>query len=196
MSPEPHEVAAAARHRHRIARGRLAAVSVRAAMAAGAWVGFALGLVLGAVSGVFVAWFAGALLDWQRELGLTLGVARNLLPFGDQVGLLRTLSGSWWAVIPAAAVVGGLLAAILAALVGGLVAAAYNRTPRHATVLVELPEHEPDHRLDHEQEHRPEHDTGHRPAHEPGHPGDRSAGEQTVEPTAEPTVVRSRPRSP
>ncbi|HEY0444740.1 MAG TPA: hypothetical protein VGC90_10995, partial [Candidatus Limnocylindrales bacterium] len=70
----------------RAVRGRLAAVSVRASVGAGAWVGFALGLVLGALIGGAVVWFAGAVLDWQRDLAFTFGVARRLLPFGDQLG--------------------------------------------------------------------------------------------------------------
>jgi hypothetical protein len=119
-------------------QGRLAAVSVRAAIGAGAWVGFALGLVAGALVGALLAWFAGAVLGWQRELGLTLGVTHALLPFGDQIPALRWISGHWWVVVPAAALIVGLLVAIVGALIGGLLAAAYNRSPRHANVVVEL----------------------------------------------------------
>jgi hypothetical protein len=36
----------------------------------------------------------------------------------------------------------GLLAALIGGLVGALLAAAYNRSPRHASVVVELPEDE------------------------------------------------------
>src|SRR5438874_11185345 len=61
-------------------RGRLAAVSVRASIGAGAWVGVAIGLVIGAALGAIVVWFAGAILDWQRDLAFTFGVARQLLP--------------------------------------------------------------------------------------------------------------------
>ncbi len=84
----------------RLVRGRLAAVSVRASFGAGAWVGGALGLVIGAVLGAILAWFAGTLLEWQRDLAFTLGVARALLPLGDQVGALRWISSTWYAVIP------------------------------------------------------------------------------------------------
>lgn len=122
-----------------VVRGRLAAVSVRASFGAGAWVGFALGVVAGAVVGAVLVWFAGTVLDWQRDLGFTLGVTRRLLPFGDQVAALRWLSGTWWAVIPATAVAIGLLGALVGGLIGGLLAAAYNRSPRHASVVVELP---------------------------------------------------------
>ena len=84
----------------RLVRGRLAAVSVRASFAAGAWVGAALGLVIGAVLGALIAWFAGSILEWQRDLGFTLGVARSLLPLGEQVGALRWISSTWWLVVP------------------------------------------------------------------------------------------------
>ncbi|MFL5679801.1 MAG: hypothetical protein ACJ77B_04300 [Chloroflexota bacterium] len=125
----------------RAVRGRLAAVSVRASVGAGAWVGFALGLVLGALLGAAAVWFAGAVLDWQRDLAFTFGVARRLLPFGDQLGLLRDVGARWWLVIPGAGIVVGAVGAIVGALLGGILAAAYNRSPRHALVVVELPRH-------------------------------------------------------
>ena len=123
----------------RLVRGRLAAVSVRASFGAGAWVGGALGLVIGAVLGAILAWFAGTLLEWQRDLAFTLGVARALLPLGDQVGALRWISSTWYAVIPAAAILVALVAGLVGGLIGALIAAAYNRSPRHAAVVVELP---------------------------------------------------------
>ena len=123
----------------RLVRGRLAAVSVRASFGAGAWVGGALGLVIGAVLGAMLAWFAGTLLEWQRDLAFTLGVARALLPLGDQVGALRWISSTWYAVIPAAALLVSLVAGLIGGLIGALIAAAYNRSPRHAAVVVELP---------------------------------------------------------
>jgi hypothetical protein len=127
----------APRRRQRFVRARLAAVSVRAAMNAGALVGLAIGLVLGAVTGAMIVWFSGAVLDWQRQLSLTLGITQTLLPFGDQTGNLRILSQNWFLVIPAAGVVGGLLLASIGGLVGGLAAASYNRTTRQTSVLVE-----------------------------------------------------------
>jgi hypothetical protein len=123
----------------RAVRGRLAAVSVRASVGAGAWVGFALGLVLGALIGGAVVWFAGAVLDWQRDLAFTFGVARRLLPFGDQLGLLRDVGARWWLVVPATGLIVGAIGALVGALLGGILAAAYNRSPRHALVVVELP---------------------------------------------------------
>jgi hypothetical protein len=124
----------------KLVHGRLAAVSVRASFGAGAWVGGAIGLVLGAMLGAVLVWLAGAVLGWQRELGFTLGIARTLLPFGDQIAILRWLSWTWWLVIPAAAVIGAAVSGLVGGLLGGLLAAAYNRSPRHAAVVVELPD--------------------------------------------------------
>ena len=124
----------------RLLRGRLAGVSVRASFVAGAWVGGALGLVVGAVLGALVAWAAGSVLEWQRDLGFTLGVARSLLPLGDQVTALRWISSTWWLVIPAVALLVAIVAGLTGALIGALLAAAYNRSPRHAAVVVELAE--------------------------------------------------------
>ena len=120
-------------------RGRLAAVSVRASLAAGAWVGAVIGLVLGAVLGAIVVWFAGAILDWQRDLAFTFGVTRRLLPFGDQLGLLRDIQTRWWLLIIGSSLAVAFVAAAFGALLGGILAAAYNRSPRHALVVVELP---------------------------------------------------------
>lgn len=124
----------------RMVRGRLAAVSVRASFLAGAWVGAALGLVIGAVLGAVLAWFAGSVLEWQRDLGFTLGVARSLLPLGEQVGALRWIASTWWLVVPVAALATAAVAGLIGGLIGALLAAAYNRSPRHAAVVVELPD--------------------------------------------------------
>jgi len=124
----------------RLVRGRLAAVSVRASLGAGLWIGFSLGLVTGAVLGAGLAWLAGAMLDWQRDLVFTLGVGRSLLPLGDQAAALRWISTTWFLVIPATALVVALVFAIIGSLIGALLAAAYNRSPRHAAVIVELSE--------------------------------------------------------
>ena len=120
-------------------RGRLAAVSVRASFVAGAWVGGALGLVVGAV----------------------LGASSRGAPARSSSGSATSPSPSGWRDPPAArrpgrraaldlehVVAGGpgggaLAVAIVAGLIGGLIgallAAAYNRSPRHAAVVVELP---------------------------------------------------------
>lgn len=128
----------------RLVRGRLAAISVRASFVAGAWVGATLGLVAGAVLGALLAWGAGTVLEWQRDLGFTLGVARNLLPLGDQVGALRWIASTWWLVIPAVALATAVVSGLIGGLIGALLAAAYNRSPRHAAVVVELPGTEED----------------------------------------------------
>jgi hypothetical protein len=125
-------------------RGRLVHVSVAASVRAGAWAGFALGLLVGAPIGAFVAWLAGALLGWQRDLAFTLGIARNLLPFGDQVGVLRTISASWLLVIPAAALLTAAAGAIVLGFVAAILAAAYNATGGHASVVVALDAEEPE----------------------------------------------------
>ena len=124
----------------RLVHGRLAAVSVRATVTAGLWVGLTIGVVIGAVAGALLVWFAGTVLEWQRELAFTLGVARTLLPLGDQVGALRWISSSWYLVIPVVAVAVALVLALFGGLIGALLAAAYNRSPRHAAVVVELPD--------------------------------------------------------
>ncbi len=121
-------------------QGRIVALSVRAAMVAGGWVGFALGLVAGAVLGAAISWFAGAVLTWQRQLGLTLGVTEQLLPFGGQIRFFETLRGDWFLVIPAVGIMIGLFSGMVGALIGGLVAASYNRSPYGVQVMVEVPE--------------------------------------------------------
>lgn len=126
----------------RLMHGRLAAVSVRASFVAGLWVGAALGLVIGSALGAILVWFTGSVLAWQRELGFTLGIARTLLPFGDQIGALRWISTAWWLVIPAVALASAAVAGLVGGLIGALMAAAYNRSPRHASVVVEMPEEE------------------------------------------------------
>ena len=120
--------------------GRVIALSIRAAIIAGGWIGFALGLVTGCVLGAALAWFAGAILSWQRDLQLTTGVVQTLLPFGSQVPVLERLQSEWFFVIPIAGLLVGLFAAAVGALIGGLVAASYNRSPFGVQVVVEVPD--------------------------------------------------------
>jgi len=120
--------------------GRVLAISVRAAIIAGGWTGLALGLVAGCALGAALAWFAGAILSWQRDLSLTLGVTEQLLPFGGQVPLLERVQSSWFLVVPLAGLVLGLFAALVGGLIGGLVAASYNRSPFGVHVVVEVPD--------------------------------------------------------
>ena len=120
--------------------GRVVALSVRAAMIAGGWIGFALGLVAGCVLGAALAWFSGAILSWQRDLSLTLGVTEQLLPFGSQVPVLQRVQSDWFIVVPVAGLLVGLFAAAVGGLIGGLVAASYNRSPFGVHVVVEVPD--------------------------------------------------------
>ncbi len=121
-------------------RGRVLAVSVRAGMVAGAWIGFALGVVSGCVAGALLTWFAGAILGWQRDLSLTLGVTETLLPFGNQVPVLERIQADWFIVVPFVGLAVGIFSALLGGLIGGLVAASYNRSPFAIQVVVEVPE--------------------------------------------------------
>jgi multisubunit Na+/H+ antiporter MnhB subunit len=120
--------------------GRVVTVSVRAAIIAGGWVGFGLGVVTGSVLGATLAWFAGAILNWQRDLSLTLGVTEQLLPFGSQIPVLQRIQADWFIVVPFAGVLVGIFAALVGGLIGGLVAASYNRSPYGVQVVVEVPD--------------------------------------------------------
>jgi hypothetical protein len=98
----------------------LVRLSIRSAMFAGAISGFVFGLFLGATLGALLSWFAGAIVDWQAQLGYSLGVTQQLLPLGDQVSSLETLSDQWFLVIPAVGVVFGVVCAAIGSLAGGL----------------------------------------------------------------------------
>lgn len=101
-------------------------LSIRSAMFAGAITGFVFGLFAGATLGALVSWFAGAIVDWQAQLGFSLGVAQQLLPLGDQVKSLESVSDRWYLVIPAVGVLAGILGALIGLLAGGLWAALVN----------------------------------------------------------------------
>ena len=104
----------------------LVRLSIRSAMFAGAISGFVFGLFLGATLGALLSWFAGAIVDWQAQLGYSLGVTQQLLPLGDQVNSLETLSDQWFLVIPAVGVILGLVCAVIGSLAGGLWSALVN----------------------------------------------------------------------
>lgn len=95
-------------------------------MAGGAVTGFAGGFFVGCILGALAAWFAGAVLGWHRQLGFTLGVTGELLPLGDQVGLLALVRDLWWLVVPASGAVVGVLNGLIGLLAGGLVAGLFN----------------------------------------------------------------------
>lgn len=101
-------------------------LSIRSAMFAGAITGFVFGLFAGTTLGALASWLAGALVDWQSQLGFSLGIAQQLLPLGDQVRQLQTVSDHWFFVIPGAGVLLGLLGAFIGLLAGGLWASLVN----------------------------------------------------------------------
>jgi hypothetical protein len=107
--------------------GRVTHLSLRGAMFAGAVGGFVFGLFVGGVLGAVVSWFAGAIVDWQAQLGYSLGVTEQLLPLGDQIPGLRTVADRWYLVIPAVALLIGLVGALIGVLAAGLWAALVNR---------------------------------------------------------------------
>jgi hypothetical protein len=104
----------------------LVRLSIRSAMFAGAITGFVFGLFVGAMVGALISWFAGAIVDWQAQLGFSLGVTQQLLPLGDQVKSLETVADRWFVVIPGVGLVLGLLGTLIGALAGGLWASLVN----------------------------------------------------------------------
>lgn len=104
----------------------LVRLSIRSAMFAGAITGFVFGLFAGATLGALVSWFAGSIIEWQAQLGYSLGIAQQLLPLGDQIKSLETIADRWYFVIPAVGLFIGLLGAFMGLLAGGLWAALVN----------------------------------------------------------------------
>jgi hypothetical protein len=121
-------------------RVRLVGVGVGWAMVAGAVAGFVPGLFVGCVLGAVISWAAGVILDWQRQLGFTLGVTQQLLPFGDQVQVLEQLVDGWPVVIPAVGVMLGLLWALIGTLAFGVLASLLSRSRIGVPLEVELEE--------------------------------------------------------
>jgi hypothetical protein len=107
-------------------------------MAGGAVTGFVGGLFVGGVIGALLTWFSGAVLDWHRQLGFTLGVTEELLPLGEQIGVLQTIRDLWWLVVPAAGLVVGLLNGLIGFLAGGLMVALFNRLAHSIELEVEV----------------------------------------------------------
>jgi len=104
----------------------LVRLSIRSAMFAGAITGFVFGLFGGATLGALISWFAGAIVDWQAQLGFSLGVTQQLLPLGDQVHSLESVADRWFLVIPGVGLAVGLLGALIGLLAGGLWATLVN----------------------------------------------------------------------
>lgn len=109
-------------------------------MAGGAVSGFVAGLFAGCVLGATAAWFAGAVLDWHRQLGFTLGVTEELLPLGEQVGVLQTMRDLWFLVIPAMGLLFGVLNGLVGFLTGGLMGGLFNRFAREIALDVDVDE--------------------------------------------------------
>src|SRR5437588_12304217 len=101
-------------------------LSIRSAMFAGAITGFVFGMFAGGVFGALTSWLAGSLVDWQSQLGFSLGIAQQLLPLGDQARELETVSDRWYLVIPGVGLLLGLLGAFIGLLAGGLWASLVN----------------------------------------------------------------------
>jgi hypothetical protein len=118
---------------------RIRRLPVGPLMAAGVVTGFVGGFFLGCVLGALLAWFSGAVLDWHRQLGFTLGVTEALLPLGDQIGLLQTISDLWWLVVPVTGLALGALSALVGLLAGGLAVGVFNRFGGGLWLEVELP---------------------------------------------------------
>jgi hypothetical protein len=108
-----------------VQRVRIRAMPLLPALVTGAWAGFVPGLFIGAIAGVLLSFGAGAALEWMRELSFTTGIQQQLLPFGDRIGVLETLQDDWPVVIPACALLVGVLSALIGALTAGLVSASY-----------------------------------------------------------------------
>lgn len=104
----------------------LVRLSIKSAMFAGAIGGFVFGLFAGAALGALISWVAGQIVDWQAQLGYSLGVTQQLLPLGDQTSSLESVADRWYLVIPGVGLIIGLLGAIIGALAGGLWAALVN----------------------------------------------------------------------
>jgi len=104
----------------------LVRLSIRSAMFAGAIGGFVFGLFAGATLGALISWVAGQIVDWQAQLGYSLGVTQQLLPLGDQASSLESIADLWYLVIPGVGLVVGLLGAVIGMLAGGLWAALVN----------------------------------------------------------------------
>jgi hypothetical protein len=119
---------------------RLRLLPLAPMMLAGIITGFVGGFFVGCVLGALLTWFSGAVLDWHRQLGFTLGVTEDLLPLGDQVGLLQSIRDLWWLVVPVTGVAIGLLNALIGLLAGGLMVGVFNSFARGIWLEVEVPD--------------------------------------------------------
>jgi hypothetical protein len=104
----------------------LVRLSIKSAMFAGGIGGFVFGLFAGATLGALISWFAGQIVDWQAQLGYSLGITQQLLPLGDQLTTLETVADRWYLVIPGVGLLVGVLGAFMGALAAGLWAVLVN----------------------------------------------------------------------
>jgi hypothetical protein len=116
---------------------RLRRFSLRAALLGGAAAGFAAGLFAGCLLGAFLSWLAGQALGWQSHLAFQLGVTEDLLPLGQQVGLLQAMQDDWWLVVPLSGLALAVPSALATALGAALLAAIFNRLGPALDLLVE-----------------------------------------------------------
>ena len=116
---------------------RLRRFSLRGALLGGAAAGFAAGLFAGCLLGALLSWLAGQALDWQGHLAFQLGVTEDLLPLGQQIGLLQTMQDDWWLVVPLTGLAVALPSALATALGAALLAAVFNRFGPALDLLVE-----------------------------------------------------------
>lgn len=119
-------------------RARLARIPLRAAMLTGLIAGLVPGLFLGCLLGAFVSWVSGAVVYWQRQLGFSLGVSPELLPFGDQGPLLAQLSSHWLLVVPAVGLATAIFWGVVTSLSYGLLVSALNLLGAGASVRLEV----------------------------------------------------------
>lgn len=119
-------------------RARLVRIPVGAAMLTGAVAGVVPGLFLGCLLGAFVSWASGAVVYWQRQLGFTLGVSPDLLPFGDQGPLLSQLSNEWPLVVPLSGVAMAIFWGVIVSLSYGLLGSALNLLGVGAVVRLDV----------------------------------------------------------
>lgn len=104
----------------------LVRLSIKSAMFAGGIGGFVFGLFAGATLGALISWFAGQIVDWQAQLGYSLGITQQLLPLGDQLTTLENVADRWYLVIPGVGLLVGVVGAFMGSLAAGLWAVLVN----------------------------------------------------------------------
>ena len=119
-------------------QARLVRIPLRAALLTGAVAGLVPGFFLGCLLGAFVSWVSGAIVYWQRQLGFSLGVSPELLPFGDQGPLLAQLSNQWPVVVPIAGVAMAIFWGVVVSLSYGLLGSALNLVAGGAVLRLDV----------------------------------------------------------